>query len=146
MLNCIHYKSRIQESHDKENQQEVSFSEIRRLNHSIDLKPSTVISSNEGILVLYEKLRDPRYSRSAPIPMLKDDEYFLVLKPKLSQITYGDIEIEKIERKNTVLKVYYQEVENAEYAEQKKGEPILILKIFEKPKNDNTIILIKKDL
>ncbi|BAP30638.1 related to Epoxide hydrolase 1 [Chryseobacterium sp. StRB126] len=143
-MNCIHYKNGVQESYDKEDQQEISFSEIRRLNLSIDLKPYTVINSSEEIHALYKKLRDPRYSRSAPIPILEDGEYFLVLKPKLSQIKYGDIEVEKLERKNAVLRVYYKEIENFEYAQQKTGDPILILKVFEKPKNNNNIILIKK--
>ncbi|WP_347218996.1 hypothetical protein [Chryseobacterium sp.] len=103
-----------------------------------------MISSSEGIHVLYKQLRDPRYSRSAPIPILEEGEYFLVLKPKLNKIKYGDIEVDKLERTNTVLKVYYREVENLEYAEEKKENPILILKIFEKPKNDNHILLIQK--
>lgn len=144
ILNCIHHKNGIQKSHGKENQQNISFSEIRRLNLSIDLKPYTVINSSEEIHALYKKLRDPGYSRSTPIPMVEKGEYFLVLKPKLSQIKYGDIEVEKLERKNDVLKVYYKEVENFEYAEQKIENPILILKIFESPKNNSNIILIKK--
>ncbi|MGK6341722.1 hypothetical protein ACMGDK_05745 [Chryseobacterium sp. DT-3] len=129
-----------QMSHLDKNQDKVEFTEIRRLNLKTDLKEYTVITSTKGIKELYKKLNDSKYSRSAPIPVLEEGEYFLVLKPKLKKIKNGDIEIEKLETTGSTLKVFYKEVENQEYAEKKQSDPILILKIIGSPKNIKLLI------
>jgi hypothetical protein len=113
---------------------EVGFTEIRRLNYPADIKESAVINSTKGIKELYSRLDNTAYSRSAPIPVLENDqECFLILKPKLNNIKYGDIEVKKLESNGSTLIVSYKEVENWEYAEKKQSDPILILKILTKP-------------
>lgn len=114
--------------------QKVEFTEIRRLNSNHDLNEYTVITSTKGIKELYMKFNDSRYSRSAPIPVLDEGEYFLVLKPKLKKVQNGDLEIEKLETDGSTLTVFYKEIENQEYAEKKQSNPILILKIMDSPK------------
>jgi len=113
----------------------VEFTEVRRLNSTIKLKPSIIIKTTKEIKDLYKKFNNSRYSRSAPIPVLEnDDEIFLVLKPILKNIKYGDFEVEKIESDGLILYVFYKEVDNQEYFEKKQSNPIIILKIFDKPK------------
>ncbi|WP_131368662.1 hypothetical protein [Chryseobacterium luteum] len=121
-------------NYQNENKDKVEFTEIRRLNLKTDLKEYTVITSTKGIKELYMKLNDSKYSRSAPIPVLEEGEYFLVLKPKLKKIKNGDIEIEKLETNGSTLNVFYKEIENQEYTEKKQSDPILILKIMDSPK------------
>ena len=121
-------------NYQNKNQDKVEFTEIRRLNLKTDLKEYTVITSTKGIKDLYMKLNDSKYSRSAPIPVLEEGEYFLVLKPKLKKIKNGDIEIEKLETNTSMLNVFYKEVENQEYADKKQSDPILIVKIMGSPK------------
>lgn len=123
-----------QMNYQNKNQDKVEFTEIRRLNLKTDLKEYTVITSTKGIKDLYMKLNDSKYSRSAPIPVLEEGEYFLVLKPKLKKIKNGDIEIEKLETNTSMLNVFYKEVENQEYADKKQSDPILIVKIMGSPK------------
>ncbi|WP_223607361.1 hypothetical protein [Chryseobacterium sp. OSA05B] len=126
---------------ENKKQENVEFTEIRRLNSSIDLSEYTVITSTKGIKDLYMKLNDSKYSRSAPIPVLEEGEFFLVIKPKLKKIKNGDIEIEKIERNGSTLNVLYKEIENQEYAEKNQSSPILILKIFDSPKKIKLTII-----
>ncbi|MDQ0065532.1 hypothetical protein [Chryseobacterium lathyri] len=121
-------------NYQNKNQNKVEFTEIRRLNLKTDLKEYTVITSTKGIKDAYMKLNDSKYSRSAPIPVLEEGEYFLVLKPKLKKIKNGDIEIEKLEESTSTLNVFYKEVENQEYKEKKQSDPILIVKITGNPK------------
>lgn len=111
------------------NNTEIIFSEVRRLNKDIPLKEYTIVQSFEETMKLYRLMEDKRFSRSAPIPTLDENEFLLVLKPKLKTQPYGDIEIEKIEEVKSVLHVYYKEINNEEYQLNKEKNPILILKI-----------------
>ena len=111
------------------NTNELRFSEVRRLNRNIPLKEYTIVQSFEETLKLYRLMEDKRFSRSAPIPTLDENEFLLVLKPKLKTQPYGDIEIQKIEEVKSVLNVYYKEINNEEYLLNKEKNPILILKI-----------------
>jgi len=121
-----------QQQKDKKN---IEFTEIRRLNFAINLKQSTIIKSTKEIKDLYKKLNDSKYSRSAPIPILENDnEVFLILKPRLKRIKYGDVEIEKILADGSIFYVTYKEIDNHEYFEKKLSSPIVILKVLEKPK------------
>jgi hypothetical protein len=111
------------------NNNEIKFSEVRRLNKDIPLKEYTILQSFEETVKLYSVMEDKRFSRSQPIPTLSENEFLLVLKPKLKTQQYGDIEIEKIEEEKSVLNVYYKEINNEEYLLNKEKNPILILKI-----------------
>lgn len=126
---------------ESENQKKVEFIEIRRLNLNNDLKEHTVITSTKGIKELYMKLNDSKYSRSAPIPVLEEGEYFLILKPKLKRIKNGDIEVEKLEKNGSTLNVFYKEIKNQEYTEKKQSHPILILKVIDSPKKIKLTII-----
>lgn len=107
----------------------IEFSEERRLNRDVPLKEYLVLKTFEETLEVYTKLSDKRFSRSAPIPTLLDDEFLLVLKPKLIKKLYGDIDVIKIEDKNSVLTVFYQEIDNEEYSLNKEKNPIVILRL-----------------
>lgn len=112
----------------------VEFVEIRRANSEIDLKEFSVINSTAGIKALYSRLNSGEFSKSVPIPVLENNQaFFLVLKPKLKYIQYGDIHIEKLEFNGSALQVNYKEIENWEYAEKKLSNPILILKVLRRP-------------
>lgn len=111
------------------NNNEIKFSEVRRLNKNIPLKEYTVLQSFEEIVKLYSTMEDKRFSRSQPIPTLSENEFLLVLKPQLKKQPYGDIEIVRMEEEQSVLNVYYKEIDNEEYLLNKEKNPILILKI-----------------
>ncbi|MBT2620209.1 MULTISPECIES: hypothetical protein [Chryseobacterium] len=131
VFSCANYKRNITPG---KNAEKVEFTEIRRLNAEINLKEYTLINSTKGIKELYRQLDNSKFSRSAPIPVLEESgAYFLVLKPQLKNKKYGDIEIEKLEMNNSILLVNYKEIENREYAEEKQSNPIVILKVFNKP-------------
>lgn len=106
---------------------EVKFSEVRRLNREVPLKESMVIQSFEETVKLYRLLEDKRFSRSEPVPTLSENEFLLLLKPEMKIKQYGDIEVVKIEEEQSVLHVYYKEVDNEEYVLNKEKNPILIL-------------------
>lgn len=112
---------------NKENDS-TGFSEVRRLNHKIQLPEYSFLTTFDQTLTLYSQLEDKRYSRSEPIPALFDNEFFLVLKPKLKK-QYGDIEITKLQKNDAVLDVYYKEIINSEYLTNKQNNPILILRV-----------------
>lgn len=136
---CGNFKSAEQTDQKNKNVKNVEFTEIRRLNDNndnIDLKEYTIINSTKGIKDLYDRFKS-KFSRSAPIPVLeREEECFLVLKPRLKNIKYGDIKVEKLESDASTLIVTYREIENWEYAENKQSNPIVILKVFNRP---NTI-------
>ncbi|WP_123902696.1 hypothetical protein [Chryseobacterium elymi] len=111
------------------NNNEIKFSEVRRLNKDVPLEEYTILQSFEQTLKLYSLMEDKRFSRSQPIPTLSENEFLLVLKPILKKQQYGDIEIERIEEDKSVLKVYYKEINNEEYLLNKEKNPVLILKI-----------------
>ncbi|KMQ60015.1 hypothetical protein ACM46_17340 [Chryseobacterium angstadtii] len=134
VLNCAEYKSVSQINLQKDHPEKVEYKEIRRLNLNNDLKEYTVITSTKEMKELYMKFNDSKYSRSAPIPVLQKGEYFLILKPGLKKIKYGDIQIEKMETNGSVLNILYKEIENWEYAEKEQSHPILILKVIGEPK------------
>ncbi|MGK6341720.1 hypothetical protein ACMGDK_05735 [Chryseobacterium sp. DT-3] len=117
------------ESVMSKNNNEIKFSEVRRVNKNIPLKEYTILQSFEETVKLYSLMQDKRFSRSEPIPTLSENEFLLVLKPTLKTLQYGDIEIEKIEEDKSVLNVYYKEINNEEYLLNKEKNPILILKI-----------------
>lgn len=133
-FSCVNLKSVLSFNQQKQNLKKVEFVEIRRLNASSGLKESTVVKTTKEIKELYKKLNDSKYSRSAPIPVLENEsEFFLVLKPRMKTLKNGDIEVEKIESDGSTLWVTYKEVENDEYKENKQLNPILIIKILNKP-------------
>ncbi|WP_139419190.1 hypothetical protein [Chryseobacterium mulctrae] len=107
----------------------IDFSEVRRLNKDIDLKEFMILATFDQTLDLYGKLEDGKFSRSEPIPTLFDNEFFIVLKPLLKKLKYGDINVVRIEEKNSVLNVYYKEIKNDEYLSNKQKNPILILRL-----------------
>lgn len=111
------------------NNTEIKFSEVRRLNRDVSLKEYTILQSFEETVKLYRLMEDKRFSRSAPIPTLDENEFLLVLKPRLKTQPYGDIEIQKIEEVKSVLNVYYKEINNEEYLLNREKNPILILKV-----------------
>lgn len=121
-------------NYDNKDQNKVEFTEIRRLNFDHNMKEYTVITSTKEIKDLYMELNDSKYSRSAPIPVLQEGEYFLVLKPKLKTLKNGDIDIVQMESNSSVLNIFYKEIENQEYSDKKLSSPILILKITDSPK------------
>ncbi|KQT16836.1 hypothetical protein ASG31_10685 [Chryseobacterium sp. Leaf404] len=113
----------------------IDFIEMRRMNTASKLPELSIVSRQKEVLKLYRSLSDSRFSRSAPIPVLEDNEALVVLKPKLRSIKYGDINVSKLEEKNGKLTLYYSETENWEYAGEKQSNPVLIIKIFQKPKS-----------
>lgn len=107
----------------------VGFSEERRFNKDVDLKEFVILTTFNQTLDIYSKLNDKKFSRSEPIPTLFDDEFFMLLKPRLKRFKYGDIDVVKIEKEKSVLNVYYNEIENEEYLLNKQKNPILILRL-----------------
>lgn len=114
----------------------IEFFEERRLNLDIDLGDVLIINSMDGITELYGRLENPKYSRSAPIPVLENsNESFVVIKPNLKDIDYGDFEIKSIENNRNKLVINYREVVNDEYKVQKLMHPIVIIKVKLKPQS-----------
>lgn len=112
----------------------VDFTEERRLNYDLNLEEVTVINTSQELVELYGKLHDPEIPRSAPIPTFDENtESILVIKPILRNLTYGDIEIQSIEKSNSKLKINYREIESWEFAENKWNDPIVIVRVSEKP-------------
>lgn len=117
------------ESTMNEPQGNVEFSEERRLNREVQLNDFLIIKDFSETVKLYGKLADKRFSRSAPIPTLEENEFFLLLKPVMKKQTFGDLEVIKMEMKDSVLNVYYKEISNEEYLLNKQKNPILILRV-----------------
>ncbi|UFH31994.1 hypothetical protein LNP04_18815 [Chryseobacterium sp. C-71] len=117
------------ESIMNEPQGNVEFSEVRRLNREVQLNDFLIIKDFSETVKLYGKLADKRFSRSAPIPTLEENEFFLLLKPIMKKQTFGDLEVTKMEMKGSVLNVYYKEISNEEYLLNKQKNPILILRV-----------------
>lgn len=107
----------------------VEFSEVRRLNREVQLNDFLIIKDFSETVKLYGKLADKRFSRSAPIPTLEENEFFLLLKPIMKKQIFGDLEVTKMEMKGSVLNVYYKEISNEEYLLNKQKNPILILRV-----------------
>ena len=115
------------------NNRPIEFTEERRLNHAIDLAEATVIRDLQELTRLYGRLEDPSTPRSAPIPFFDEEtESVIVLKPVLEN-DYGDIQVENMEESNGTLTIYYREIENWEYRENKLSNPIVILRVSTKP-------------
>jgi hypothetical protein len=112
-----------------EPQGNVEFSEVRRLNSEVQLNDFLIIKDFSETVKLYGKLADKRFSRSAPIPTLEDNEFFLLLKPIMKKQIFGDLEVTKMEMKGSVLNVYYKEISNEEYLLNKQKNPIVILRV-----------------
>lgn len=117
------------ESIMNESQGNVEFSEVRRLNREVQLNDFLIIKDFSETVKLYGKLADKRFSRSAPIPTLEKNEFFLLLKPIMKKQIFGDLEVTKMEMKGSVLNVYYKEISNEEYLSNKQKNPILILRV-----------------
>lgn len=117
------------ESTMNEPQGNVEFSEVRRLNREVQLNDFLIIKDFSETVKLYGKLADKRFSRSAPIPTLEENEFFLLLKPIMKKQIFGDLEVTKMEMKGSVLNVYYKEISNEEYLLNKQKNPILILRV-----------------
>lgn len=105
------------------------FSEVRRLNREVQLNEFLIIKDFSETVKLFGKLADKRFSRSAPIPTLEENEFFLLLKPIMKKQIFGDLEVTKMEMKGSVLNVYYKEISNEEYLLNKQKNPILILRV-----------------
>lgn len=128
--NVVMAKNDFKENSSSNNQNGTKeFSEERRLNRDVELKEYLIVKTFEETLDVYTKLHDKRFSRSAPIPTLFDNEFLIVLKPKLKKLQYGDIEVIKIEEKNSVLNIFYKEIDNSEYLLNKEKNPIVILRL-----------------
>lgn len=112
-----------------EPQGDVKFSEVRRLNSEVQLNNFLIIKDFSETVKLYGKIADKRFSRSEPIPILEENEFFLLLKPIMKKQTFGDFEVTKMEMKGSVLNVYYKEIKNEEYFFNKQKNPIVILRV-----------------
>lgn len=125
-------------------QDDVIFSEVRRLNRAIAIGEYLVITDFDQTVNLYSKLEDKRFSRSEPIPALEDNEFFLMLKPLMKNHLNGDIEVKKMESNGSVLNVYYEEIPNVEYSADKLKNPILILRVTASVPSEVKLINVKK--
>lgn len=125
-------------------QDNVEFSEVRRLNRDVQLSEYMILKNFDETLKLYAQLEDKRFSRSEPIPALEENEFFLMMKPKMKSELFGDIEVMKIEMKNSVLNVYFKEISNQEYLSNKQKNPILILRIKGKAPSGIKMITVNK--
>lgn len=113
----------------------IEFSEIRRLNNNIELQETTIVNNVKEITDIYNLLNEPNIRSSAPIPIFDaEKETMIVLKPKLKDHKYADIEILSVEYKNPKLTVTYKEVENWEFTENQWSDPIVIIQVNTKPK------------
>lgn len=138
MINCAPNQMKSQKG-NTENQ--IEFTEERRLNHSIPLTETYIINTNEDLVKLYSMLEDPNIPRSAPIPSVDfTKESIIVVKPKLKDFQYADIEIESIKSETSQYIVQYKEIENFEFSENKWSNPIVILRVKEQP---NKVVLEK---
>ncbi|MET3731749.1 hypothetical protein [Moheibacter stercoris] len=138
MINCAPNHSTNQNG---KNNQQVEYSEERRLNHAIPLTETYIISSNDDLVKIYSLLKDPNIPRSAPIPSVDfTSESIIVVKPKLSDFPYADIEIQSIKNEDSTFFINYKEVENFEFTENKWSNPIVILRVKEQP---NKVVLEK---
>ncbi len=121
-------------SSQSQNASQIEFTEERRLNHKIDLNEVTIINTLQELTELYSRMENPDVPRSAPIPPFNEKtESVLVIKPVLKNLVNGDIEIESIKKSKSKLTVNYKEIENWEYSENKWSNPIVIIKISDKP-------------
>ncbi len=117
-------------SNQSENNEEMEFTEERRMNNPIKLDEISIINSSKELIELYGKLNDPEVPRSAPIPPFDDqNETILVIKPRLKSETFKDIEIVRIQNNDSQLIINYKEIENWEFTENKWKDPIIILKV-----------------
>ncbi len=117
-------------------QKAIEFSEIKRFNKDVSLPEITLVTTFEKVVEIYDQLSDKNFSRSEPVPTLEENEYLLVIKPKLNKIVYGDIEVAEIESKDQDLVVKYREIESEEYKSGKLKNPVLIIKLSGKtPEN-----------
>lgn len=138
MINCAPNQMK---NHNGNPENQIEFTEERRLNHSIPLTETYIITSNEDLVKLYSMLADPNIPRSAPIPSVDfTKESIIVVKPKLKDFQYADIEIESIKSEDSQYVVQYKEVENFEFNENKWSNPIVILRVKEQP---NKVVLEK---
>lgn len=138
MINCAPNQMKSQNG-NTENQ--IEFTEERRLNHSIPLTETYIINTNEDLVKLYSMLENPNIPRSAPIPSVDfTSESIIVVKPKLSDFPYADIEIQSIKNEDSTFFINYKEVENFEFTENKWSNPIVILRVKEQP---NKVVLEK---
>lgn len=113
----------------------IEFSEIRRLNNNIELQETTIVNNVKEITDIYNLLNEPNIRSSAPIPIFDaEKETIIVLKPKIKDHKYADIEILSVEYKNPKLTVTYKEVENWEFTENQWSDPIVIIQVNTKPK------------
>lgn len=118
----------------EQSQTSIEFTEERRLNHPLNLNETTIINSSQELIELYGKLEDKSIPRSAPIPSFDGNiESIIVIKPTLKKLKYGDIEIESVEQIKSKLRINYREVENWEFTENKWNNPIVIIRVTEKP-------------
>lgn len=114
--------------------EEISFAEERRLNFPIQIPEFQIINSPEELVNIYQSFHNPEIPRSAPIPVFdKNSESILVLKPKLKQLKYGDLQIERVQKSGSLLIISYKEIESQEFTTNRWSDPIVILKVSEKP-------------
>ncbi|KQR93384.1 hypothetical protein ASG01_09350 [Chryseobacterium sp. Leaf180] len=112
----------------------IEFTEIRRMYGKMNLPEATILKSTKEVRELYRSLKDVKYSRSTPIPVLESKESIIVLRPRLYQLRYYDIQVEKISDNGNASIVYYTEIENWEYVDARQSQPILIIKLTHTPK------------
>lgn len=132
MAGCANNQTK---SATENSQNPVEFTEERRLNLAKDLPETKIIHSMEELTKLYGELNDPNFPKSAPIPSFDPEkESMILLKPKLKERNFGDIEIIDMKMVDSQLIVVYKEIENWESSENKWNDPILILRVEGKPK------------
>lgn len=115
----------------------IEFEEMRRLNFKIDREEVSVLKEFNEILNFYQKLENPKYPKSYPIPSLQEEESLIIIKPTLKKMKFGDLEIIKMMINNETLVIQYKEIENWEYKRDQVSDPIVIIKVSEKFKNIN---------
>lgn len=120
----------------------IEFTEVRRLNNNIELQQTIIVNNVKEITDLYTLLQDPNIRSSAPIPIFDGtQETMIVLKPKLEDFQYADIEVLSAELKKSKLIITYKEFENWEFTENQWSDPIVIIQVNAKPQE---VELIKK--
>lgn len=131
LLMIVSCSSQFAESSGQKEGQELMFEDRHHYRFSLTDKPFLVIGSQQKMDDVFRLIHSRNSSsKMSPIPTVLENETYLIIKPVLKST--NDIEIQKLEMKNSILYIDVKPFDDPQIQRGLRQTPNVLIRVFER--------------